>query len=342
MTSPAEAVGGWQPSRPGPIVGEINSLPPRTAMGLPEDWTPCSFERLEDQVARLRTVSAPELARLVESEHTGLARRLSAGLLLALLGDPRINPLEPSMIEVQGARARIGTAESDVARIGAAFRQHGVKHAWIRKECPEHVVLLADYRIARYPVTNFEYRAFLQQEPSAGIPTSWHLGRYPAERANQPVFSLRPESADRYCQWLSEATGRRFRLPTEAEWEYAAAGPGRNEFPWGDAYQPGLCNCVEEGIVTTTPVGMFAAGRSWAGAHDMAGNVEEYVSDGYRPYPGGPVVRDDLYTMVGERYRVARGGAFNRFHDMTRTRRRHGGPLNLGFYAMGFRVAETP
>ncbi|MEU2777999.1 SUMF1/EgtB/PvdO family nonheme iron enzyme [Streptomyces sp. NPDC007162] len=327
---------------PAVVVGEINSLPPRAAMGLPERWTACFHEQIENEVSDLRFAPLPELTRLAESEQGAAANRLAAGLLLALLGDVRIDPMKPSMIDVPGAGVRLGTTETEATRISETHRRQGVKRSWILKECPEHTVVVADYRIARYPVTNLEYRAFLKENPSAGIPTSWHLGRYPAERANQPVFSLRPESADRYCRWLSEATGRRFRLPTEAEWEYAAAGPERNAFPWGDEYQPGLCNCVEEGIMTTTPVGMFAAGRSWVGAHDMAGNVEEYVADGYRPYPGGQVVEDDLYTTLGADYRVARGGAFNRFHDMARTRRRHGGPLNLDFYAMGFRVAETP
>jgi toxoflavin biosynthesis protein ToxD len=325
-----------------PIVGDINSLAPRNAMGLPLSWSPMEGERLHDDVAALRSAPVTELVRQVESVEAPTGRRYAAGALLALVGDPRIDPFRPAMLAVAGGSVRLGTAFADVERIAAGFRRQGVQAAWIRKECPDYMAELADFHIGRYLVANVEYRAFLLEVPDAAIPTSWLLGRYPAEKANHPVYSLPPEAVDRYCEWLSASTGRRFRLPTEAEWEYAAAGTERRAFPWGDEYRAGLCNTIEERLLTTTPVGMYAAGSAWSGAMDMAGNVEEYVADGYHPYPGGEVIEDDLYNLVGTEYRVARGGAFNRFHDMARSRRRHGGPLNLNFYAMGFRLAETP
>lgn len=73
----------------------------------------------------------------------------------------------------------------------------------------------------------------------------------------------------------------------------------------------------------------------------MAGNVEEYVADVYRPYPGGAAIDDHLSQIHGE-YRVARGGSFARFRDLARTRRRHGHNPLSATYAMGFRLAETP
>lgn len=88
---------------------------------------------------------------------------------------------------------------------------------------------------------------------------------------------------------------------------------------------------------TTTPVGAFPAGRSPYGVHDMGGNVEEFTADEYAPYPDGPYVADHLVQSMGS-YRIARGGSFARFGDLTRTRRRHGafpGPL----YPVGFRLA---
>jgi formylglycine-generating enzyme required for sulfatase activity len=82
---------------------------------------------------------------------------------------------------------------------------------------------------------------------------------------------------------------------------------------------------------------MFPLGVAACGAADLAGNVEEYVSDDYAPYPGAPVVRDDLVVAHGN-YRVARGGSFTRFRDLARSRRRHGWfPRDI--YVMGFRLA---
>ena len=171
------------------------------------------------------------------------------------------------------------------------------------------------------------------------FPTSWEYGIYKAELANHPVYSIDAKDADLYAQWLSEKTGRKFRLPTEAEWEYAAAGGKGLEFPWGDNFDADHANTVESGIFRTTPVGIFPKGISKFGHLDLAGNVEEYVSDDYHAYPNAELIVDDLLENNGQ-YRVARGGSFTRFRDLARTRRRHG-RYHSNLYVMGFRLAET-
>lgn len=290
--------------------------------------------------ARLRGAAPADLAATVEDPAAPLAVRLAAGGLLAHLGDPRITPV-PATCAVPGGSVRIGLPPGDVEAVAAAWAHVGVEAEWIAKETPEHVVELAGYQIAAYPVTNAEYRDFLDDTGRPERPSTWYLGAYPYDRANHPVAGVRPEDADAYAAWLSERTGRAWRLPTEAEWEYAAKGPRGLEFPWGDRFDPAAANTRETGVHTTTPVGAFPAGRSPFGAYDMGGNVEEYVADDYRPYPGGPYVADDLAASRG-RYRVARGGGFARFGDLARTRRRHGGfPSPL--YPIGFRLAAgTP
>ena len=99
-------------------------------------------------------------------------------------------------------------------------------------------------------------------------------------------------------------------------------------------------NTAEAGPLTTTPVGMYSEGVSPFGAYDLAGNVEEYVLDDYRPYPGGTAIDDDLSATVGSVYRVARGGSFARHGDLARCTRRHGW-FPTPHYAVGFRLAET-
>jgi formylglycine-generating enzyme required for sulfatase activity len=196
------------------------------------------------------------------------------------------------------------------------------------------------FRLARFPVTNIEYRDFLLDTGHPELPSSWAFRQFPQSHANHPVYTVTAAAADAYVHWLARRTGRRFRLPTEAEWEWAAGGPQGLEFPWGDTFDADKANTAETGLFDTSPVGAFLGGESAFGIADLAGNVEEYVSGNYGPYPGGHPVADHLAQIHGE-YRVARGGSFARFRDLARTRRRHGHNPRSATYAMGFRVAET-
>ncbi|SFW37401.1 SUMF1/EgtB/PvdO family nonheme iron enzyme [Nitrosovibrio sp. Nv17] len=319
--------------------------PPRKMMGLPEAYTRSSHDAgIAAAMRRLLgagTGLLAELAGVVEDPGQTLHSRLAAGAVLALLGDPRIQPLSPAMVDICApGPVMLGLAVEDLARACRDMAPLGVQPAWIEKECPMHAVALTPFRIARYPVTNHEFSLFLEDTGRPWLPTSWIFGRYPAEKGNHPVHTVDPEAADAYAAWLSAKTGRAFRLPTEAEWEFSAAGPDRLEFPWGNAPMEGVANTVELGLLDSSPVGCFPGGNSVHGVADMGGNVEEYVSDTYRPYPGGRVIIDDLYRISPD-YRIARGGSYTRFLDLARTRRRHGRNPNSAVYAMGFRLAES-
>lgn len=320
---------------------DINSLPDRAAMGLPERFVPGRVDELAEHVNALVRCTSTELAMIVEDALAPHARRYAAGTLLALLGDPRIDPFTPSMLDVPGGTVHVGLDPARVDEIIMRYAAYGVRREWIAKECPRHTYVLAPYRIARYPVTNLEYRSFLLDTGHIDLPTSWSLGAYPVACANHPVYTIAAESADAYGRWLALRTGRRFRLPTEREWEHAAAGPEEREFPWGDVFYEDRANTIELGVLATTPVGMFPAGASSFGALDMAGNVEEFVADDYAPYPGGEPIADDLAVRHQGTYRIARGGSFARFADLARCARRHGF-YQRPIYAMGFRLAEDP
>jgi len=311
-------------------------------LGLPDHFVNA---RLDDEMsaayAALHGASREALAQRTNSSDASLAERIVAGNLLALLGDPRISIGRPDMVEIAGGDAHIGLEPADVAGVLEHFSSLGLDRPWIEKECPRHRVRLRPYRIARFPVTNGEYRIFLLETGHAEIPSSWAYRQFPRERANHPVYTVSAHSADAFAAWLARRTGRGFRLPTEAEWEWAAAGPDGRVFPWGSQFDAELTNTAECGLFATTPVGAFAGGESAFGLSDMAGNVEEYVADDYAPYPGGSFITDHLAKIHGG-YRIARGGSFARFRDLARTRRRHGlNPLSPT-YAMGFRLAESP
>ncbi len=321
-----------------PLCGEVSD---RDRLGLPDRYLPSALD--EDQkkwFSDLRHESLSELLRILPSAQLPLAGRLVAGNLLGALGDPRIRTDQPDMISIEGGRVEIGLAKTQVEEIMREYQGLGLEKEWIEKECPRFQTQLRPYGLARYPVTNEEFRIFLIDTGYPEIPTSWTFRRFPAERSNHPVYTVSAEAADTYASWLATRTGRAFRLPSEAEWEWAAAGPEGREFPWGDTFAPDLANTAETGLFTTSPVGVFVGGESVFGISDLAGNVEEYVADEYGPYPEGTFIADHLVKIQG-RYRVARGGSFARFRDLARTRRRHGHNPKSTTYAMGFRLAES-
>ena len=132
-------------------------------------------------------------------------------------------------------------------------------------------------------------------------------------RGRHPVINVSWEDATAYARWLSEQTGHDYRLPTEAEWEYAARAGGSGDYWWGD--QAPVCrkgarngakfdddaSCDDTG---TEPVGGYSANPF--GLYDTAGNVWEWVEDWYKDYPSGTVI--DPVVRQGGPYRVSRGG----------------------------------
>jgi len=197
---------------------------------------------------------------------------------------------------------------------------------------------LLNYEIGKYPVTNFEYRAFVQDtghEP----PRHWEGDQYPPELGDHPAVNVTWHDAAAYCEWLSEKTGRPYRLPTEAEWEKAARGADGRQFPWGDEWDASKCNTAEGGPGTTTPVGQYSPdGDSPYGVADMAGNVWEWCADWFQAYQGN-VFPDADY---GETYRVLRGGSWDNLQDLARCAARHGndpGPWDL---SVGFQLVVAP
>lgn len=327
-------------TRVGPRIDQVDQhlLTPRGAMELPERFVSSTLGHLEPHYAALWGAEPETLVRCVEAPGVELARRFAAGTLLALRGDPRIVVDAPQMIDLPGGRVRLGLEPEHIDAVTARWARYGVKRDWIAKEAPAFEIDLLPYRIGRFPVTHLEYRVFVEDSGYPELPSSWFLGAFPVPVANHPVYGLSEAAADAYAAWLAARTGRRFRLPREVEWEHAAAGPDRLEFPWGAEFDPERANTIEGGLLTTTPVGMYPGGVSPFGVADMAGNVEEYVADDYWVYPGGERIRDDLTDLHGV-YRVARGGSFTRFADLARCRRRHG-RYPSPHYVMGFRLAE--
>ena len=317
-----------------------HELNDRAAMGLAAgDTGRLDHRRLAQAARHLGGWSREELVDVLREPAADFETRYTAGSLLALLGDPRLRPDDPEMADVPAAEVFIGTPADEVTEVARTWAEVGVREEWIAKETPRHRCRVEAFRIAVYPVTNLEYERFVRDTGHQPAPSSWRFGVYPHQFANHPVWTVSAVDADAYATWLSRRTGRSFRLPTEAEWEYAASDGDGRQFPWGTRFLADRANTVEFGPFGSTPVGVYPAGYGPFGLADMAGNVEEYTADEYRPYPGGAPVHDDLVAGQGG-YRVTRGGSFTRYGDLARCARRHGWfPRDV--YAVGFRLAET-
>jgi len=234
------------------------------------------------------------------------------------------------MLLVPGGPFLRGMRLEDAA---AVAREYDLPLSWLAKACPQQEIELDPFEIARFPVTQLEWSAFLARSRSAERPRGWESGRPPRGRENHPVHGVSHEAMGAYCDWLSRETGLRYRLPTEAEWEKAARGPGGRAYPWGEAFDPRCANTREAGLGETTPVGVFPDGVSPYGVLDLAGNVEECTGSLYRLHPGSPVSDPEEGSYV-----VTRGGCFALDGDLARCDRRHGLPFAP---AAGFRLARS-
>lgn len=163
-------------------------------------------------------------------------------------------------------------------------------------EMPAHKLLVSDYYLMRYPVTNAQYQLFIR-ETGYRPPLFWPQGAFPEDKANHPVVGVSYHDALAFCRWAKQKTELPLRLPTEPEWEKAARGPDGRIYPWGNTWQAGLCNIAEARLNGTSPVGHFSpAGDSPYGLADMNGNVQSWCSSLFTPYPYDP--QDGRETLV--------------------------------------------
>ena len=170
--------------------------------------------------------------------------------------------------------------------IGSDMKKDRQMHS---DEKPLHRLNGTAYFLMRYPVTNEQYRWFCEATGHRPPLFGWPDGKFPQETADHPVVGGSYNDAVEFCCWAGELTGLALRLPSEPEWEKVARGTQGQIFPWGDTWEPGRCNCLDEKLGGTTPVGKFSPqGDSPYGVADMGGNVQEWCSSLFGPYPYDP------------------------------------------------------
>ena len=261
------------------------------------------------------------------------------------LGDTWTRPTDDMvMVYVPAGEFEMGSSDEEIDYALQLCNEYrgDCEREWFQDEQPAHAVVLDGFWIDQTEVTNAQY----QQCVEAGA--CW--GDANTNLPDHPAIDLSWYEAAEYCEWV------KCRLPTEAEWEYAARGPDGWRYPWGnefDGSRLNYCdvNCeithwadetVDDGHAGTAPVGSFTGGASWCGALDMAGNAWEWVADWYDDYPSAQQMNPTGPPRGSSR--VVRGGFSLPGPYDVRCAKRKGHSLEPAGLDIGFRctVDVTP
>ncbi len=280
----------------------------------------------DDSPAANNEVNVQSLLEELDDLATSPERRLAIGDELAELSDPRpgvdLNPNGlPDIDWVEIPEGPFLDGEEKVTRKLPAFH------------------------IARYPITNAQYQAFIDgggYDEAApwwkGLAKRIESPESPSwGQPNRPRETISWYEAVAYCRWLSDRHGYEIRLPTEEEWEKAARGADGREYPWGDEYRPGYANINEKSskagptyLEQTTAVGLYPHGASPYGIEEMAGNVWEWCGKEYdnpeNTDPGGGLPR------------ALRGGSWSSYPEYARASYRYWYYPDFRYHFVGFRV----
>jgi formylglycine-generating enzyme required for sulfatase activity len=202
-------------------------------------------------------------------------------------------------------------------------------------EKPVHRVWVDAFDLAIHQVTNGEYAGFLAAT-GASNPLCWNVE--PFNDPRMPVVGVSWYDAVAYCEWLNQVTGKRYRLPTEAEWERAGRGGAEGlEYPWGDGPPELLPDYPKRWKQGPEPVGRYAPNPY--GLYNMGENVHEWCVDWYdADYYARSPERNPSGPVDGTR-RASRGGSWRHHIKVTRTAARSSIPPEFRYADYGFRVA---
>lgn len=298
--------------------------------------------------------------------------RAGAGIVLARVGDPRPGVMPKAPFSQENPLF----AWCELPAPGPRGFKMGEGHE--RFDCTR---IRQDFRLARYPVTVAQYALFVAEGGYGdfrGEPPSWWAaaGEWQGfqgwdwvkqakvtgpqndsdpvfQTPNHPRIGVSWFEAVAFGRWMNQRftpeqlglpAGWRVRLPTEAEWEYAASAGGTRRYPWGEEDDwPSRCNCAETGLKQTSAVGLFPQGRAACGAEDLAGNVWEWCRSKLANYAGyNRLKAQELEGPEGDAPRVVRGGSWgSRARDYRAAFRSDGHP-GLRDRLLGFRLAAGP
>ncbi len=218
-------------------------------------------------------------------------------------------------------------------------------------ERPVREVCVDAFFIGKYEVTNEQFRKFRPEHNSAAYEG------LPQNGDKQPAVNVSWEDAVAFAKWLSEKSGKTYRLPTEAEWEYAARGGTRLNRFWGDnpddacrfanvadlsaktRWRSWMTHYCDDKFLVSAPVGSFEPNSF--GLHDMLGNVWEWVEDVYDSGAYAKLPRNNPVFGGSGEYRVMRGGGWSNGPLGIRSSHRVGLTPTFGHHGLGFRLVRV-
>ena len=242
-------------------------------------------------------------------------------------------PQLPEMVLIPTGQFVMGIPEEEGAREGAERDPE-----LYTRSRPFHVVTIRQpFWLGRYPVTRMEYAAFVRDTGYRGDGGLWRSPNFRQDELH-PVVSIRYDGALKYIEWLNAQTSGGYRLPSEAEWEYAARGGSQLARFWGDSWE-GHERYAWTGRSGTAPV--TEREPNAYRLHDMLGNVWEWCADPWHAnYRGAPTDGSVWTSNADLRYRVARGGSWKDPPRLLRAGVRYVVDPTNGDHIYGFRVAR--
>ena len=201
-------------------------------------------------------------------------------------------------------------------------------------ERPVHQVAIKPFSIGKYPVTVREWNECAAAKGCGFTATG---------KDDAPVSNVSWADAQQYAAWLAQTTKKPYRLPSEAEWEYAARGGTQTKYWWGDKLQPGMAGCKDCGdLAAEQPAKVGSFRPNPFGLYDMGGGIDQWVEDcWHKTYQGAP--GDGSAWSSGDcSSHVLRSGSWKNDSRYVRPSNRDGYDTNVRYPTHGFRVALGP
>ncbi|PWE80343.1 hypothetical protein XF30_29610 [Bradyrhizobium sp. SUTN9-2] len=229
---------------------------------------------------------------------------------------PSATPVrEPEMIAIRGGSFAMGSNDDPTER-------------------PVHQVTIKPFSIGKYPVTVQEWNECAAAKACGFTATG---------KDDAPVSNVSWTDAQQYVAWLAQATKKPYRLPSEAEWEYAARGGTQTKYWWGDKLQPGMAGCKDCGeLATEQPAKVGSFKPNPFGLYDMGGGIDQWVADcWHRTYQGAPS-DGSARTSADCSSHVLRSGSWKNDSRYVRPSNRGGYDTGVRYPTHGFRIALSP
>jgi formylglycine-generating enzyme required for sulfatase activity/class 3 adenylate cyclase len=306
-------------------------------------WFP--RERLREQASiQAAPTSAPpvpgrQAATPAQPGVREVARQVQPAVVPAPVSKPAPSQLQPSQLQSMApaasappAAAALREPEMNLLRGGSFMMGSNEDNS----EKPIHHVTIRPFAIGRYPVSVREWNQCAAARACAFVATG---------RDDAPITNVSWNDAKQFVSWLASVTHKLYRLPTEAEWEYAARGGSQTRYWWGDELLPGMASCkgcTSEGGAAEAPANVGSFRANPFGLYDMGGGVDQWVEDcWHRNYSGAPA--DGSAWMEGDcESHVIRSGSWKNDARYVRPANRDNYDTGVRYPTHGFRVALSP